>query len=459
VAEPAPGDGPFPSGEAVQDFLACARETLTANDVGDFVKPGRHQYPHQWNWDAALVAMGLAHFDEARARKEVRSLLRGQWLDGMIPHVVYHNGSSDYFPGPDFWHIEQSVAAPPRVRTSGLVQPPLLATCVRRMHRRAGDREASLAFVREVYPQLLRWHRWLHRARDPEGTGLVAIVHPWESGTDNAARFVQPLMQVTPTQMPDYQRRDSAHVSADERPQHADYERFVYLIDRFRHWGYDPETMYQRSPFLVQDTLFNAVTYQAHEDLIALAEEIGEPTAELERWRYRLRRAFNGKLWDDEEGLYFAYDARHHQLVRENGVATFAALYAGLADRAQAEVLVGAHLENAEEYAPDGHSRFLVPSQAKNNYFFEPRRYWRGPVWILINWMVMQGLERYGYADLAERVRRDSLTLMRSAGFYEYYDPRDGSPAGASDFSWSAALALEMVEPMPLPAAGGASGG
>jgi glycogen debranching enzyme len=453
VEEAAPGNGPFPTEDALAEFLERARTTLTANDVGDFVKPGRYQYPHQWNWDAALVAMGLSHFDEARARKEVRSLLRGQWLDGMIPHVVYHNGSSDYFPGPDFWEIEQSVAAPPGVHTSGLIQPPLLATCVRRMHRRAHDREASLDFIREVYPALLRWHRWLHRARDPEGTGLVAIVHPWESGTDNAARFVQALMQVTPSQVPAYQRRDSRHVSEEERPQHADYERFVYLIDRFRHWGYDPEIMYARSPFLVQDTLFNAVAYQAHEDLIALAEEIGEPTSEIERWRFRLRRAYNNKLWDDEEGLYFAYDARHHQAVRENGVATFMALYAGLADRAQAEVLVGAHLENPEEYAPDAHSRFRVPSQAKNNYFYEPRRYWRGPVWILINWMVMQGLERYGYRELAEQVRQDSLALMASAGFFEYYDPRDGTPAGASDFSWSAALALELVEPLPLAAA------
>ncbi len=450
MEEPVPEGNPFHTGKARGDFLAGARETLTANDVGDFVKPGRYQYPHQWNWDAALVAMGLAHFDEERARKEVRSLLQGQWLDGMIPHVVYHNGSSDYFPGPDFWQIEQSVAAPHGVRTSGLVQPPLLATCVRRMHRRARDRQASLAFIQEIYPRLLNWHRWLHRARDPEGTGLVAIVHPWESGTDNAARFVQPLMQVTPSQVPAYQRRDSAHVAAEERPQHADYERFVYLIDRFRQWAYEPEIIYQRSPFLVQDTLFNAITYQAHEDLIALADEIGEPTAELERWRVRLRRAFNAKLWDEEEGLYFAFDARHHQLVRENGVATFLALYAGLADKEQAEVLVGAHLENPEEYGPDANSRFRVPSQAKNNYFYEPRRYWRGPVWILVNWMVMQGLERYGYQALAENVRRDSLALMADGGFFEYYDPRDGSPAGASDFSWSAALALEMLEPLPL---------
>lgn len=238
-------------------------------------------------------------------------------------------------------------------------------------------------------------------------------------------------------------------MAADERPIHADYERFVYLVDRFRHWGYDAETMSARSPFLVQDTLFNAVAYQALEDMIALADEIGEPTAELERWRVRLRRAYNNKLWDEDEGLYFAYDARHHQLVRENGVATFLALYAGLADRAQAEVLVGAHLENADEYAPDARSRYRVPSQAKNNYFYEPRRYWRGPVWILVNWMVMEGLERYGYRDLAGAIRRDSLELMRSGGFFEYYDPRDGSPAGASDFSWSAALALEMLEPLP----------
>ena len=436
----------FSSPTARQDFLERARQTLRGNDMGEFVKPGRYQYPHQWNWDAALIALGLSHFDPPRARKEIRSLLRGQWGDGMLPHIIYHNGASDYFPDPQFWRTEDSPHAPTAVATSGLTQPPILASCLHLMHQRAGDRRESLKFVHEVYPALTRWHHWLHRARDPQETGLVAIIHPWESGTDNAARWIEPLLQVTPSRLPPYTRRDSQHVDKQERPRRADYERFIYLIDRFRSWSYDAAISYQKSPFLVQDTLFNAVLYRAHCDLIALGQELGEPADALERLAAHLKRTFNDRLWDHSAGCYYAYDLRNRRLIRENGCATFIPLFAGIADPRQAETLVKRHLENPEEYAPDGSSRYYLPSQAKNHYFYEPRRYWRGPVWILINWLVESGLRRYGYRQQADTLRRHSLELMINSGFSEYYDPRDGSPAGASDFSWSAALALELLE-------------
>ncbi|MFO7314742.1 amylo-alpha-1,6-glucosidase [Rhodothermus marinus] len=432
-------------------LIEQARAVLRANDVnGIFIKPGTYQYPHQWNWDAALVALGLSHFDRPRAEQEIRSLLKGQWKDGMLPHVVYHNGASDYFPTPDFWQIERSPNAPEGVLTSGIVQPPLLATCVRLMHERAPDREASLAFVREIYPALYRWHRWLHTARDPENTGLVAIVHPWESGTDNAARFVEPMIRVIPTRVPPYQRRDFLHVREDERPIQAEYQRFVYLIDLFRQWGYDQETIYARSPFLVQDTLFNALMYRAQRDLRALAAELGEPTEEFDEWLATTRYAFNARLWSEEHGLYFAYDLRARRVLEENGCATFIPLFAGLASERQARRLVEEHLLNPEEYAPDG-TRYYVPSQAKNNLFFEPRRYWRGPVWIIINWMVMEGLRRYGYHELAETIRQHSLELVQKSGFMEYYDPRDGTGCGATGFSWTAALTIEMLAGQPVP--------
>jgi len=275
-------------------------------------------------------------------------------------------------------------------------------------------------------------------------------VHPWESGTDNAARFVEPMIRVIPTRVPPYQRRDFLHVREDERPIQAEYQRFVYLIDLFRQWGYDQETIYARSPFLVQDTLFNALMYRAQRDLRALAAELGEPTEEFDEWLATTRYAFNARLWSEEHGLYFAYDLRARRVLEENGCATFIPLFAGLASERQARRLVEEHLLNPEEYAPDG-TRYYVPSQAKNNLFFEPRRYWRGPVWIIINWMVMEGLRRYGYHELAETIRQHSLELVQKSGFMEYYDPRDGTGCGATGFSWTAALTIEMLAGQPVP--------
>jgi hypothetical protein len=99
--------------------------TLRNNDTGVFTKPGPRQYPQQWNWDSALIALGLSHFDLRRAQTEIRALLSGQWQDGMLPHVVYHSIASDYFPFAAFWQIDNSHHAP-GVPTSGITQPLLL---------------------------------------------------------------------------------------------------------------------------------------------------------------------------------------------------------------------------------------------------------------------------------------------------------------------------------------------
>jgi len=419
-----------------------ARRILRQNDTGSFIKPSPKQYPHQWNWDAALIAIGLATFDIPRAQAEVHKLLEGQWGDGMVPHILYFDGPSDYFPTPDFWETGRSPNAP-AVATSGLTQPPVLATAVRAIFERDADKAGALSFVRVVYPRLLAWHRWFHSARDPENTGLVAIIHPWESGMDNSTRFTEALARVPTTDVPKYGRRDRQHVAADERPVAGDYDRFMVLIDRYREAAWDAERLYQTAPFLVQDTFTSAILGRADEDLRFLAELLGRSADEMDDWLARTRRAFDTRLWDEDVGLYYDFDLRAGAAIRENTCATFMPLYAGLADETQAAQLVG-HLLNPDEYAPDGHTKYFLPSAAKNSPYFEPRRYWRGPVWLNINWLLVQGLRRYGYADVAETVRAHTLELIR-CGFAEYYDPRGGEPLGARDFSWSAALALELL--------------
>src|SRR5512143_102482 len=85
------------------ELISRARCVLRLNDMGEFTKPSPRQYPHQWNWDSAFIALGLAQFDLPRAFDEVRSLLAAQWRDGMVPHIIYPEGASDYFPPPEFW--------------------------------------------------------------------------------------------------------------------------------------------------------------------------------------------------------------------------------------------------------------------------------------------------------------------------------------------------------------------
>ena len=61
---------------------------LRANDVGGWTKPAPRLYPHQWSWDSAFIAIGLAHLDPGRALGELEHLFEAQWTDGRVPHIV-----------------------------------------------------------------------------------------------------------------------------------------------------------------------------------------------------------------------------------------------------------------------------------------------------------------------------------------------------------------------------------
>ena len=423
-----------------QELAAAALALLRENDVGAFIKPARLQYPHQWNWDAAFIAIGLRHVDAELGRRELRALLRAQWRSGMVPHIVYHAGPSDYFPPPDFWRtagLPHAGAIP----SSGLTQPPMAATAVRLLLD-ATDDVAGIAFARDAFPHLLAWHRWLHTARDPGGTGLVAIVHPWESGTDNSPRWRCPLAGLGEPAPPPYSRRDQRHVPVDERPVTDDYARFMHLIGLYRGWGWDDTTLWARAPFLVVDVLFNAILLRADADLAEIACRLGQPRDEIDGWRSRGVTAFRERLWDEERGAFLDLDLRSGRRPAADTWATFASLYAGVADPRAATRMVDERLRATGRYAG---THYGLPTVAIDDPRFEPRRYWCGPVWINANWLVARGLRAAGYHDDARRIVDHALELARLSGFAEYYDPRDGSACGARDFSWSAALVLDLL--------------
>lgn len=422
-----------------------AHRVLQRNDRGIFTTPSPAQYPHQWNWDAAFIALGWSHFDLARARTEIRSLLSAQWQTGMVPHTLYHLGASDYFPYPDFWQT-QGLAHGGPVLSSGLTQPPVLASIVRRLHERFGGDADANSFLREVFPQILAWHRWLHTARDTDSTGLPCLIHPWESGTDNSPRWLAVLDTIQPYDVPAFTRRDMTHVNPNERPRPQDYERFVFLIDRARRVQWQDRQILDAHPFLVQDVMFCSILHQADQDLLALSAEIGADTTELEYWIARTARVFDARFWNEERGLYLDYNVRAGASIPVNTCATFTPLYAGLPSRAQALRLLREHYENPQEYAPGDDSRYRLPSTAKNETDYAPRRYWCGPVWLMTNWLTIHGFLQYHLMEQARVLRAQSMELVEMSGLREYYDPRDGSGCGGHDFTWTAGLALDLAD-------------
>jgi len=413
-----------------------ALAVLDRNDMGEFVKPSQRLYPWQWNWDSAFVVIGLAGVAPERARTEVRSLLRGQWADGMVPHMVFHPQPVAYWPGPEVWDSGGCEGAPD-VATSGLTAPPVLATAVRVLHEAAPDR----AFLDEVIPKLEAWHRWFHRERKDAGSGLMAIFHGWESA-DNAPRFDRALARIDIEGVERIQRTDTQQVAADERPSDLDYRRYLALVHWLRERDYRPEVP-ASAPFAYVDLPLNSILAVAEDDLASLQEEAGADPQRASAAAAGLRRAL-GAMWDEDAGAYRERDLHGGEGVTGT-VADLFPMYAGVPDERQARRLVDEHLLAPERHGPAPTAPWAVTTVSKSSPDYDPRNYWRGPVWINVNWFLVRGLERFGFRAEADELRRLTLELVTRSGFSEYYEPTTGEPLGTNEFSWSASLALDLL--------------
>jgi glycogen debranching enzyme len=275
---------------------------------------------------------------------------------------------------------------------------------------------------------------------------LVYIRHPWESGMDNSPVWDQIMqrLHLRAEQIPRYRRADIHTVSVADRPTSTAYDRFAYLVKLFADRGYDEKRIREDCPFLVQDVLFNALLCKANRDLAEIGRVISEDPSPHEELAEKTKAAVNEKLWDEDRGIYLDYDFADGRPIRVYfGPNLAGPLYAGIPDQDRAKLVLDA-LEN-DGFGLSDESITPIPSYDLHGYGFSEERYWRGPVWINIDWFLMHGLEAYSYEEPAERLRRTIVDLCQKEGFHEYFDPTSGQGLGSILFSWSAALLLDVL--------------
>lgn len=434
-----------------EKLLEQAKEVLTLNNRNTYTVPAGDLYPHQWLWDSCFIAIGLRQFDIERAQTELQSLLRGQWSNGMLPNIIFSE-AREYHRDRELWRSYLSPYSPDKVATTGLTQPPMLAEAVVRVGEKMKLPERR-SWYKKMYPALTRYHEWLYTDRDPHKEGLIVLIHPYEAGLDNSPPWVSELRKHS---MPlwvaaieklrldsvvNLVRRDTRHVPPGQRISNIEALSHWAAFRRLRRHAYNSEAILNRPLFAVQDLAFNCIFVRAGEHLKKIAETIGRPLPEQLLISIEKSQTALEELWDETSGVYYSRSFIGHKLIEEPTIATLLPLYAGTISKEKAERLV--QLLNSRKFFK---TNWPVPSVPLSSSYFDPLKYWQGPTWINTNWLIIKGLENYGYDKEAAALRQKTLDLVAKNGMNEYFNPINGRPEGAPNFSWTAALTIDLLK-------------
>ena len=242
-------------------------------------------------------------------------------------------------------------------------------------------------FLDEVYEPIVRWNNWWFQQNDIDGNGLCEYQHPFSSGLDDSPLWDEGM----PVEAPD----------------------------------------------------LNTYLYLQQESLAKIAHVIGNEE-EAKVWRTRaeaIARRLLDQSWDVESGFFWA--RRNGSRVNVRTPFNLFPLITGQMPPEISDRLV-AHLTDERQFW----SRYPVPSVAMDDPKYNPVKMWRGPTWVNVNYLLIEGLQRSGYVDLARELRRRTLDLINSRDdIYEYYDPVSGEnpPSAASMFGWSSAVFIDLA--------------
>lgn len=395
-----------------------------------YVQPSPDTYPFQFWWDTCLNVIILCHLKEhGLARRNLQSLFAMQEANGFVGHMVFWKKTLPT-------HLSDVLQARPSLRAirphmSALIQPPLAAHALARLHACTGDD----GFLLEMLPALIRYFEWLARERDFDGGGLLTTISPFESGLDFKPSY-DPVLGY---------RKGRAGLGLLWRALRVDASNFLRR--------YDLGSIRRSGRFRVRDVLVNSFYALDLLELSRLCRIAGfEQAGTLYATRAdKVMAAIQDKMYDPGLEAYLDLD-EHGQRIPALTFTLFAPLMLPGLPQAQVARIVSRHLRDPEEFAVP----YPAPSLAADEPAFNPRedgRYlWRGPTWAVGNWCLWRGLREYGFHEDAARLTRSMQDLVQRSGFREYYDPFSGQGYGARDFTWSGlVLDMQAAESVPAP--------
>tara|TARA_B100002051_G_scaffold276792_1_gene328184 strand:- start:4187 stop:5431 length:1245 start_codon:yes stop_codon:yes gene_type:complete len=402
------------------EFLPLIKSTMANNQRKSgghfYTVPSDRAYPYQWLWDSCWHALIYSYYQPELAEKEIETLLTKQWENGMVPHVIYWERDHDVYPVD--WGVDTN--------TTTLIQPPVIAYTALRIFEKTSNTD----WLQRIFPKLVKWHEYLARERQLPNRNIYGIINPDESGEDNSPRFDIAL--------------DLPPIHDVEENQKKRFALFdVHKQNAFK------ANQGTHEHFWVEDVPFNIFTLESVRSLSRIAEILGDQTKSDQLLQQADQTAEDLRRYCFSDGVFLSAMGPSQPLIEVDTWAHFAPLFAGLYSPEEASELIDKYFNSPRHFS----TPFSIPTVSQSDEAYAPTEpdfgqpwqhpHWRGPIWMVVNWCVYQGLKRYGFNEEAAKLKTSTEELIRKSGMREYYHPETGQGMGADRFTW-AGLILDM---------------
>jgi hypothetical protein len=357
-------------------------------------------------WDSFFSALLVCQEDERKAFEMVRDITSWQNEQGMFCQYGQWYPNPINFIFPAAW---------------GHTQYPVGALATAKIYQRRPNRK----FLEEIYPRLLKNHRWWFKDR---GDG-----QPWRDGNKNG---LLELGSNYPWEIPYEDRQQVAYFeSHDDSPQW---------------WHVAPYN--EKTNTIELDTVERNCMYSMDAYVLAwMARELGrtQEAVELEREHAVMAERINRLLWDESRNLYANRrwaPKDGNWFMPQMAPDIFLSLLGRVAPQDRAE-MIRKIFHDPTKFAGE----YIMPTISRDDPLFPRQHYWRGKVWAPINWLVYQGLKIYEWDHearlLAESSAKMFLRPWRERGeCYENFLATTGEGSSDPHYTWGAMMVLVAVE-------------
>lgn len=330
-----------------------------------------------------------------------------------------------------------------RTYYTGRSQPPFFSQMVQLLMQVKG--EQVLSHYLEPLEQEYTW--WMSDADFLDGTGAVLQVVRMPDG-----EYLNRYWDVHDTPRPEAYRQD-VELAANSAQQ----DQLIYRHlragaasgwDFSSRWFMDPDSFESINTTDIIPVDLNCLLY-LQEQLIAFAADRTAQKEKAALFRQKAEKraaAIQQYCWDDKRGFYFDYNfvARSRSVCRT--LAAVFPLFARIATPEQA-------MHVARQLASD----FLKPGGLLTTLHVSGQQ-WDAPNgWAPLQWIAIQGLEAYGFTQLAKEIAARWVSLNRkvyerSGKMMEKYNVVDigldaggGEYAGQDGFGWTNGIYIDLT--------------